>query len=66
MCVHMCGIQRTILAVILRNMATSFEMGSLTVLEIPTWDRLTYGASCPQVPNTGIANTVLQSQCAPP
>lgn len=27
-------------AVILRNMATSSEMGSLTLLEIPTWVRL--------------------------
>lgn len=33
-CVHVCGSQRTIPVVILRNMATSFETGSLTVLEI--------------------------------
>lgn len=35
MCVHVCGSQRTVPVVILGNMATSFEMGSLTVLEIP-------------------------------
>lgn len=34
MCVHVCGSQRTVPVVILGNMATSFEMGSLTVLEI--------------------------------
>ena len=50
---HMCGSQSTVPAVTLRNGATSFEMGSLTVLEILTWVRRAYGGSCLQPPAWG-------------
>lgn len=46
-------------AVILRNAATSSEMGSLTVLEVPTWVRLAYGASWRWLPNMEKASTAL-------